>query len=147
MPPPCSQCPPAQPSFTFLNFSPVYDQLLRWDPKLWNPSLHAWSCCSMCQCPQMSDKNTSKIAWGFKLVQPPRDLFLSKNILLSPGCLCPSTNSQCPGSHLEGSQLFCDYRLFPLPPTFTRGCNCNDWHYTQLSQLLSVPNCYIGLSS
>lgn len=115
VPPPCSQCPPAQPSFSFLNLPPVYDQFLRWDPKLQNPSLHPCSCCSSCQCPQVSDKNTGKIAWGFNLVQPPRALLLSINILLSPGCLCPSANSQCPGSHLEGSQLFSDYRLFPLP--------------------------------
>lgn len=83
---------------------------------------------------------------GFKSVQPPCDLFLSISILVFPGCLCPSTDSQCPGSHSEGS-LFCDYRLFPLPPTFTRECNRSDWHYTRLSQLLSFPNCYMGLSS
>lgn len=146
VPPPCSQCPPAQPSCSFFKLPPVYDHFLRWDPKLHNP-FHPWSCCSIGQRPQMSDKNTAKIDWGFQLVQPPRDLFLSINTLASPGCLCPSINFQCPpGSHSEGS-LFCEYRLFPLPPTFTRECNCSDWHYTRLSQLLSFPNCYTSFSS
>lgn len=37
----------------------------------------------------MSDKNTGKVVWGFKLVQPPRDLFLSINILLTQAVSAP----------------------------------------------------------